>query len=53
MQTHATMKFYSLHEKKNMKQVEKGLNAISIFIMVLMKLNLSMSGRFRLISISR
>jgi hypothetical protein len=42
MQTHATMKFYSLHEKKNMKQVEKGLNAISIFIMVLMKLKVKL-----------
>lgn len=37
MQTHATMKIYSLHEKKNMKQVEKGFNAISIFITILMK----------------
>lgn len=43
MQTHVTMKFYSLHEKKkNMKQVEKGLNAISIFIMVLMKLKVKL-----------
>jgi hypothetical protein len=45
MQTHATMKFYSLHpttKKKNMKQVEKGFNAISIFIMVLMKLKVKL-----------